>query len=66
MVILYIKCDYIFLEMREVFNVSREIRRMRWNWISYILRKDLVDDCVVVLWQMFEGRRMSECLKIMW
>lgn len=28
---------------------------MRWNWIDYILRKDLVDNCVVVVLWKIEG-----------
>lgn len=43
--------------MAETTNISREIRRRRWNWIGNILRKNPADDCAVALGWRPEGRR---------
>lgn len=56
----HIKRDYTLLEIREASNISGEIRRMRWNWIGHILRKDPADDCVVALgWRLREEERVD-------
>lgn len=62
----HIKRDYTLLEMREASNISREIGRMRQNWIGHILRKDPADDCVVALGRTLEGRRTSDRPKTTW
>jgi hypothetical protein len=45
------------LEMAETGRISEEVRRLRWNWIGHVLRKDKTDDCAVALGWTSEGRR---------
>ena len=38
-------------------NISCEVRRMRWNWIGHILRREGNEDCKIALgWQPEEKR----------
>lgn len=44
-------------------NISCGVRWRRWDWIGYVLRKDLMDDWVVLFGWMFEVRKKKVLIK---
>ena len=49
-----------------VKNISGEIRRRRWNWIGYVLRKERNDDRMVAMEWQPEGKRKVGRPKTTW
>ena len=41
----------------DINEISYEVRRIRWNWLGHILRKEGENDCFTALGWIPEGRR---------
>ena len=53
-------------QVTSVKKISDEIRRRRWNWIVYVLRKERNDDCMVAMEWQPEGKRKVGRPKTTW
>ena len=54
------------VEMAEVNDISREVRRRRWNWLGHILRREGSNDCFTALGWIPEVRRARGRPKTTW
>lgn len=54
------------MEIVGVDLISEEVRRKRWCWIGYVLRKEVNNDCVIVFGWKLEGKRSRGRFKIIW
>ena len=54
------------VEMVDINNISCEVRRRRWNWLGYVLRREDENDCFTALGWTPEGRRTRGRPKTTW
>ena len=54
------------LELAEINDISCEVRRKRWNWLGYILRREGENECFTVLRWTPEGRKAGGRPKTTW